>query len=35
MDGTMPGSAWTLLRPEVRLSAQDIETLCIAAGQAR
>src|SRR5688572_3211202 len=35
MDGTMPGSAWTLLRPEARLSAQDIETLCIAARQAR
>ena len=35
MAGTMPGSAWTLLRPEARLSAQDIETLCIAARQAR
>jgi hypothetical protein len=35
MDGTLPGSAWTLLRPEARLSVQDIETLCIAARQAR
>jgi Haem-binding domain len=35
MDGTMPGSAWTLLHPEARLSAQDIQTLCIAARQAR
>jgi hypothetical protein len=33
-DGTMPGSAWTLLHPEARLSAQDIETLCAAARQA-
>lgn len=33
-DGTMPGSAWTLLRPEARLSAHDIETICIAARQA-
>ena len=35
MDGTMPGKAWTLLRPEARLSAQDVETLCIAAREAR
>jgi hypothetical protein len=35
MDGTMPGSAWTRLRPEARLSAQDIQTLCIAGRQAR
>jgi hypothetical protein len=31
MDGTMPGSAWTLLHSEARLSAQDIETVCAAA----
>jgi len=30
-EGTMPGSAWTLLHPEARLSAQDIETICAAA----
>lgn len=30
-DGTMPGSPYTLLRPEARLSAQDIETICAAA----
>ena len=35
MDGTMPGSAWTVLQPEARLSAQDIETICAAARQAR
>ena len=29
--GTMPGSAWTLLHPEARLSPQDIETICAAA----
>jgi len=29
--GTMPGSAWILLHPEARLSAQDIETICAAA----
>ena len=34
-DGTMPGSAWMLLHPEARLSAQDIETICAAARQAR
>ena len=32
--GTMPGSAWTWLHPETRLSAQDIETICVAARQA-
>lgn len=32
--GTMPGSAWTLLHPDARLSAQDIETICAAARQA-
>ena len=26
--GTMPGSLWTLLHPEARLSAQDVETIC-------
>jgi hypothetical protein len=31
MDGTMPGSAWTLRQPEARLSAQDIATICAAA----
>ena len=35
MDGTMPGSAWTVLQPEARLSAQDIDTICAAARQAR
>lgn len=29
--GTMPGSAWIRLHPEARLSAQDIETICVAA----
>jgi hypothetical protein len=32
-DGKMPG-AYTLLRPETRLSRQDIETICAAARQA-
>jgi hypothetical protein len=32
--GKMPG-AWTLLHPETRLSAQDIETICAAARQAQ
>lgn len=31
--GTMPGSAWTWLHPDARLSAQDIETICMAARQ--
>ncbi|HEV2672835.1 MAG TPA: heme-binding domain-containing protein [Gemmatimonadales bacterium] len=26
--GEMPGSAWTLLHPQTRLSAQDVETIC-------
>ena len=26
--GKMPGSAWTWLHPEARLSPQDIETIC-------
>ena len=30
-DGKMPGSLWTTLRPEARLSAHDIETICKAA----
>ena len=30
-DGTMPGTAWTLVRPEAQLSTQDIETICAAA----
>jgi hypothetical protein len=29
-DGKMPGP-YTLLRPETRLSAQDVETICAAA----
>jgi len=29
--GKMPG-AYTLLRPETRLSSQDVETICAAAG---
>ena len=29
-DGSMPGRAWTL-RPEARLSSQDVETICAAA----
>jgi heme-binding protein len=29
--GKMPGSAYTLLHPEARLSTQDIETICAAA----
>ena len=29
--GKMPGSLWTTLRPEARLSAHDIETICKAA----
>jgi hypothetical protein len=28
--GKMPGSPYTLLHPEARLSAQDIETICAA-----
>jgi hypothetical protein len=31
--GKMPGSAWTFLHPEARLSVQDIETICAAARQ--
>lgn len=31
--GKMPGSAWTWLHPEAQLSAQDIETICMAARQ--
>ena len=31
--GKMPGSAWTLLHPEARLSTQDVETICTAAHQ--
>jgi len=30
--GRMPG-AWTLIRPETRLSSRDIETICAAARQ--
>src|SRR5574342_1143089 len=29
-EGKMPGSAWTLLHPEARLSAHDVETICTA-----
>ena len=32
-DGKMPGP-YTLVRPETRLSAQDIETICAAAREA-
>ena len=32
--GRRPGSAWTMLHPEARLSARDLETLCAAAQQA-
>lgn len=32
--GKMPGSPWTLLHPDARLSAQDIATICAAAHQA-
>ena len=32
--GRMPGRAYTLLHPEARLSAADIETICAAAWQA-
>jgi hypothetical protein len=32
-NGKMPG-AYTLLRPETRLSPQDVETICAAARQA-
>jgi hypothetical protein len=31
--GKMPGP-YTLVRPETRLSAQDVETICVAARQA-
>lgn len=30
-DGKMPGSAWTTLHPEARLSKQEIQTICAAA----
>lgn len=33
--GKMPGSPWTLLHPDARLSAQDVETICAAARQAQ
>ena len=29
--GKMPGSVWTGLHPEARLSARDVETICAAA----
>jgi cytochrome c len=32
--GKMPGSLWTTLHPEARLSARDVETICAAARQA-
>ena len=32
--GKMPGGAWTMLHPEAKLSAQDIETICATARQA-
>ena len=33
--GTMPGRPYTLLRPEARLSAGDVETICAAARQSQ
>ena len=33
--GKMPGSAWTMLHPEARLSDRDVATLCAATRQAR
>lgn len=33
-EGKMPGSPYTLLHPEARLSAHDIQTICAAARQA-
>ena len=33
--GRMPGSFWTVLHPEARLSVQDVATICAAAGQAQ
>jgi Haem-binding domain len=33
-EGKMPGRPYTLLHPEARLSAQDVETICAAARQA-
>jgi hypothetical protein len=32
--GKMPG-VWTLVRPDARLSNQDVETICAAARQVR
>jgi hypothetical protein len=32
-NGKMPGSPWTLLHPEAKLSVQDIESICAAARQ--
>ena len=29
--GKMPGSAWTMLHPEARLSTNDVDTICAAA----
>jgi hypothetical protein len=29
----MPGRRWTLLHPEARLLAQDVETICAGARQ--
>jgi hypothetical protein len=33
--GKMPGSAWTSIHPEARLSRHDIETICAAAREGR
>ena len=33
-DGKMPGSFYITLRPEARLSAQDVDTICAAARDA-
>jgi hypothetical protein len=34
-EGKMPGRPYTLLRPEARLSAQDVETICSASRQSQ
>jgi hypothetical protein len=33
--GTMPGRPYTLLRPDARLSPQEVQTICAAASQAQ
>jgi formate-dependent nitrite reductase cytochrome c552 subunit len=34
-EGKMPGRPYTILRPEARLSAQDVETICSASRQSQ